>query len=186
MERCWIDSSGETPDMQYQNLIRSVFSSTREIGMLYKVSNSSGIRCGKINKPWYNLDCRQSKKLTKKLYRAYKKHPCDANLTYFIEEKQKYKLKIRNSKNTYLEKIQLEINNIENVNQFWKTYKKVSVKKGIRNNLCIRTWYTFFTNFYTPTHHNELTYIDVTHPYLDCSVTLSELNRTLAKLKNNK
>lgn len=183
IESRWTESHDEqNASTSYNNFLKAVFDTATDLGIL---SSGQRIEMGN-NQRWFNKTCKDSLRLTNKCYRTLKKNPNSLNLLTFLKSKQEHKIIIRNTKKTYLENIQLKLNNIKNPQEFWKTRKLLLNCPNSRNDLDNSVWDNYYLNFYGTPVENSIIFSDVRDPFLDSPITYFEVKTATKNLKNNK
>ena len=164
------------------NLIEAIKSNAKKAGMYNKV-------CNKNNKnPWYNYECKRSKKLVVNSLKQCKNKSfaIQGDINNFLEEKKKYKKIILRAKSQFTElKIDTLVNS-SNTNEFWKNLKSFRTKKNQINYISLNSWYRYLQSSFPSNVRVDIVLSGIQDSILDSVISMDELNFCLAKCKLGK
>ena len=146
-------------------------------------------------KKWFDHDCREQKKVTRRLAILKHQQPTDLHLRVaHNEELKKYK-KLCNIKKNQYEQQQIErMSDLAlDPNEFWKHWKQFddNVKTGETTQVDGKKWERYFTKLYDDPSRPELKPNSPPSDQTNCNpidakYTIEELDNTVDKLKKNK
>ena len=91
---------------------------------------------------WFDADCANVKRITKKLLRTYLKTKHEVDRQSYIDLRRKYKEMIRIKKSDYRAAVGASLcSNIRNSSEFWKNVKKLNSANVMPNVLSSQSWY---------------------------------------------
>jgi hypothetical protein len=160
-----------------------------------KPSTDTRFKHKKKWKKWFDIDCREQKKVTRRLAILKHQDPTDPQLRVAHNvELKKYK-KLCNTKKNQYEQSQIErMSDLAlEPNEFWKHWKQFddNVKTGETAQVDGKKWERYFTKLYDDPSRPELKPNSPPSDQSNCNpinakYTLEELDNTVDKLKTNK
>lgn len=101
----------------------------------------------KHSHPWYDQECRTSKKNARKALRSFNKSKTNENRALYVEERKRHKKLLRTKekefKGNIVDKL---INTCNNSEEFWKEIKKHNRKFKVKNNITKEEWFHHFSS----------------------------------------
>ena len=114
---------------------------------LKNIRPHDGYHSDRHTHPWYDQECRTSKKITRKALRNFNKMKTKENRTIYVKERKRHKKLLRSKEKEYKENIVDKlINNCNNSEAFWKEMKKHKRKVKVQNNITKDTWFRHFSS----------------------------------------
>ena len=112
-----------------QSLIDTIITTAEALDM-YKVIQCTKGRTDKVNKPWYDKDCKAASKYLKRLHHKCSRSKNPELRDTFTETKKEYKKLYKSKKMEYLSEQQLRLSNSKrNPKEFWRTVKRLQPRK---------------------------------------------------------
>ena len=163
-------------------------------------------------KPWFNIKCREGKRLTQKAARILSDFPDSDYLRQnYYKVKKQYKVILKSNKSCYFDNLNADIENGKVLN--WKQFKRLKQNKSTTehfDSLDMRNFEIFFKNLYS-NNHSTISTLDrqkllqeadrvnteVTNAHIDCSsdspfnilnheISHAEIITSIKSLKNGK
>lgn len=139
-------------------------------------------------KPWYDAECRLSKRELNSLLRRCKSLNFPADLAaLYSKRKSDHNALLKNKQKNHQETVVEGMIKAKNSVEFWK-YAKNFICKSRNNNNCIPhgTWVTYLTELYACNDSVALHIIPTFNPIFDAPITLGDVCNSLKKCKMNK
>lgn len=141
-----------------------------------------------INKPWFDPDCRELKKLVSKQLNKCKKlnFPLESLSEYHLF-KLNYSKCIHEKKLTYKNSLLLQLENSPNTKTFWKIIKGFRHQNSYMEKVSLDTWEEYWRESYPPRMPSD-SYKNPndSNPILNSKITLNEVIISLNKCKLGK
>jgi hypothetical protein len=154
---------------------------------------------GEKRKVWFDLECRESRKVLRKYLNRFKKTNMDEDRLGYMQKRREYKSLLLDKKRTYKVNVIESLQNYgNNPRQFWESIRAVRPKYCGQNSITTEQWYTHFYEVFND-NSNEVsidddfdTYYDnqppaiVTCDQLNNPITTHEIILAIKALKNEK
>lgn len=175
-------------DSLYNNFTDAISSSSDQSG--YRIMKQISLKTNDKfipKNPWFDTNCRNLQKETRRAYRKYKNSYNDKSLLQnYLTTRKKYNNLIIQTKETYHKTILNKLSNIKNNKDFWEIVRSFNNNKQFINEVSLDAWIIFYQNIYPKRQNLALNFFSVFHPYLDADFSLQELQKTIKKCKINK
>ena len=114
--------------------------------MTKNIRPHDGHQSDRHTQPWYDQECRTSKKSTKKALRNFNKKKTNENRIIYVEERKNYKRLLRTKEKEFKKNtVDKLINSCSNSEAFWKEIKKHRRKVRVQNNITEGAWFQHFS-----------------------------------------
>ena len=178
-------------NLNLNEMSTNITDSIKRVAFKINMRNCNNKLYHKVNKPWFDIECRDFRSLLDEEYKNVKKNK-------FQSVKVKYLHKLRNEyfkfinikKNRFLENRAESIRTTRDPKEFWGLLNSFkSYRKSENNTIDLNTWYKYFQNVYTPKiNSNTCNLLGVSNnEMLDYNITFDEIILALqsSKLKKN-
>ena len=142
----------------------------------------------KNNKPWFDIECQINKKNVKNMLKKCKKasFSIEEDIADYDNAKCFYKKLIKFKKTNFTNNKLDLLSKTSNPTEFWKIINGFRRRNIIQDCIPLKTWTEFFKSA-LPTTSNII--LDLPNHYievLDADISISEVENSLKKIKNNK
>lgn len=148
----------------------------------------------KLNEPWYDLECRNERKITIRALKEFRKCRCNENLSLFKASQKHLNALYMKKKKLYQasekEKLLTMVND-KNSKRFWSYVRGVCSSGGNFNRIPRQQWYDHFYDLFNSFGGDNLAYefdqdYCVTDGYVDSEIRDLEIIAAVKRLKKNK
>lgn len=172
----------------YGELIKAIERAAFRTGMIHEFTTPNKFN---INKPWYNKECRDLKKKSRKMYKKWRNENKQQQLVMFLDTKKEYFYLCTELKQKHEKHIQERLANIRNSQDFWEVVRKYKPKTPNKSKLIpIDAWSRYLCQKFSLENQSnvrsELVFTDVLREQMDSDFCIGELEKGISNLKNNK
>lgn len=173
----------------YTELVKTIQDAAAHSGMIQEFSLPTKFN---INKPWYNKQCRDLKKMSRKTYRKWRQHRKQEHLELFLKLKKDYNQTCLHLKNEHEQKIKEKLSTVRNPQEFWEAVKKFKPRSQNKSKIIpIEEWSQYLGEMYRCSVQDSegllnLTFHDVLREQMDSTFCIGELERAITHMKRNK
>uniref|UniRef100_T1HJS6 Serine/threonine-protein kinase ATR n=1 Tax=Rhodnius prolixus TaxID=13249 RepID=T1HJS6_RHOPR len=175
-------------DLIHIDLVSDLKETSNELE-LFKCQKIRSVNRYRTNKPWYDLECVESKKRVKQVLKQMKLSKYnEPDKNVYISEKKKYVELVKNKKKSYTVSIIEKLGDCRSSGVFWNTINLYRKAKNIPSELSISCgeWVSYYRDTYPARNVIDLTFLDIRHPVLDAPIVDSEVYHILNHCKSGK
>lgn len=175
------------PELVYGEVIHTLENVARDTGMVHEFTVPTNC---KLNKPWYTGECRELKKRTRQMYRAWTHKPDQHYLNAFLEIKKEYFRVCMDKKRLHEADMKEKLINVKSSQEFWKAVQNFRPKMPNKSKVIpMDEWGRYLQGKYQLEENNirsELLFIDVLRYSMDSDFCIGELEKGISNMKNGK
>lgn len=193
MRMIWDDSKDEQfkknvvnlinhqPQMTYDTFCDIIYQAAITCGMVKKCKIDK-----KVNKPWFDNECKEKLNLVKKSYKNAKNCSSDVLWKFYNSTKKDYSGLIKSKRQKYENQIRIDLGNCTDNISFWKAVKKFRRTTNTPCQVDNESWIEFHKNILPQRSISTKKYYGNECHELDKEITKTELTNILNSIPNGK